>query len=53
MALMLKALNPREPQAAPQNVQMQGNRLTVGRGADNDLVLPDPERFLSKRQENY
>jgi type VI secretion system protein len=24
------------------------SRLTIGRGADNDLVLPDPERHLSK-----
>lgn len=29
-------------------VQMQGNSLTVGRGPANDLVLPDPDRQLSK-----
>ena len=29
-------------------VQMQGGSLTVGRGDANDLVLPDPDRLLSK-----
>jgi type VI secretion system FHA domain protein len=29
-------------------VAMQGGSLTVGRGAANDLVLPDPDRTLSK-----
>ena len=29
-------------------VTMQGGSLTVGRGQANDLVLPDPDRLLSK-----
>jgi type VI secretion system protein len=29
-------------------VRMQGGSLTVGRGPANDLVLPDPDRMLSK-----
>ncbi len=29
-------------------IQMQGGSLTVGRGPANDLVLPDPDRTLSK-----
>ncbi len=29
-------------------VVMQGGSLTVGRGPSNDLVLPDPDRMLSK-----
>ena len=29
-------------------VQMRGGSLTVGRGQGNDLVLPDPDRMLSK-----
>ena len=29
-------------------VTMQGGSLTVGRGPANDLVLPDPDRTLSK-----
>lgn len=29
-------------------VQMQGGSLTIGRGPANDLVLPDPDRQLSK-----
>ncbi|MFK7752220.1 MAG: type VI secretion system-associated FHA domain protein TagH [Sedimentitalea sp.] len=31
-----------------QPVQMQGGSLTVGRGPANDMVLPDPDRLLSK-----
>ena len=30
-------------------VRMTGDCLTVGRGAENDLQLPDPDRTLSKR----
>ncbi|KIC47736.1 type VI secretion system-associated FHA domain protein TagH [Tateyamaria sp. ANG-S1] len=30
-------------------VQMTGISLTIGRGNENDLVLPDPNRELSKR----
>ncbi|MEM8591747.1 MAG: type VI secretion system-associated FHA domain protein TagH [Pseudomonadota bacterium] len=30
-------------------VTMNGPSLTIGRGAENDLVLPDPNRELSKR----
>lgn len=29
-------------------VQMSGGSLTVGRGPANDMVLPDPDRLLSK-----
>jgi len=28
---------------------MLGNNLTIGRGPENDLVLPDPDRLISKR----
>lgn len=31
-----------------QPTRMQGGSLTVGRGPANDLVLPDPDRLLSK-----
>ncbi|MEM9247627.1 MAG: type VI secretion system-associated FHA domain protein TagH [Pseudomonadota bacterium] len=30
-------------------VQMRGNSLTIGRADENDLVLPDPDKTLSKR----
>ncbi|MEM0937135.1 MAG: type VI secretion system-associated FHA domain protein TagH [Pseudomonadota bacterium] len=30
-------------------VEMRGNSLTVGRAPENDLVLPDPDKTLSKR----
>lgn len=32
-----------------QPVVMRGNSLTIGRGPENDLVLPDPDRMISKR----
>ena len=31
-----------------RTVTMVGHSLTVGRGADNDLVLPDPHKIISK-----
>ncbi|MEM7059651.1 MAG: type VI secretion system-associated FHA domain protein TagH [Pseudomonadota bacterium] len=31
------------------SVEMVGGALTIGRGEENDLTLPDPERMLSKR----
>jgi type VI secretion system FHA domain protein len=37
--------------AVPGNarpIQMIGSSLTIGRGPDNDLVLPDPDRMVSK-----
>ena len=30
-------------------IVMRGPSLTLGRGAENDVVLPDPDRVLSKR----
>lgn len=30
-------------------VTMRGGALTIGRGPENDMVLPDPERLISKR----
>jgi type VI secretion system protein ImpI len=33
----------------PQTRQIAGGELSIGRGAENDWVLPDPERVLSKR----
>ncbi|WP_343079616.1 type VI secretion system-associated FHA domain protein TagH [Ostreiculturibacter nitratireducens] len=32
-----------------QPVRMRGPSLTIGRGDENDLVLPDPDRLISKR----
>jgi type VI secretion system protein len=49
MPLVLN-VTARDPALLPggtQRVEVRG-RLTIGRGADNDLVLPDPERQLSK-----
>lgn len=34
---------------AADPVEMRGPSLTIGRGAENDLVLPDPDRMISKR----
>ena len=30
-------------------VAMVGNSMTIGRGPENDIVLPDPDRLISKR----
>lgn len=49
MSLTLVARNPAHPQSAPIRAAMTGNQLSVGRSSDCDLVLPDPEKFLSKR----
>jgi type VI secretion system FHA domain protein len=32
-----------------RSVQMHGAGLTLGRGSENDVELPDPDRMLSKR----
>lgn len=32
-----------------QPIVMQGGSLTIGRGDENDVVLPDPDRLISKR----
>jgi len=34
---------------APEMRTVSGGEYSIGRGADNDWVLPDPERILSKR----
>jgi type VI secretion system protein ImpI/type VI secretion system protein len=34
---------------APQTRTVTGGEFSIGRGSENDWVLPDPERFLSKR----
>jgi type VI secretion system FHA domain protein len=34
---------------APETREIQGGDYSIGRGAENDWVLPDPERYLSKR----
>lgn len=30
-------------------VRMRGQNMTIGRGPENDLTLPDPDRIISKR----
>ena len=47
--LSLLARNPSQPQEKPRHAKMTGDRLTVGRSTENDLVLPDPEKYLSNR----
>ena len=34
---------------APETRVLQGGEFSIGRGSENDWVLPDRERFLSKR----
>ena len=49
MALVLKFQNSGSLPGGQQPVAMTGGALTIGRGENNDLCLPDPERTLSKR----
>ena len=37
------------PAVAPEVRQVAGGEFSIGRGADNDWVLPDPTKHLSKR----
>ncbi|MDO6590553.1 type VI secretion system-associated FHA domain protein TagH [Loktanella sp. D2R18] len=49
MPLVLRLQNPDALPGLPKEFAMVGNTLTIGRGSENDLVLPDPERELSKQ----
>ena len=48
MTLTLKMLRCPDT-VAPETRVLQGGEFSIGRGSENDWVLPDPERFLSKR----
>ncbi len=48
MAVTLKFQSSGAMPGSAQPVQMQGGSLTVGRGPANDMVLPDPDKMLSK-----
>ena len=48
MAVILKFQSSGTMPGNANPVQMQGGSLTVGRGPSNDIVLPDPDRLLSK-----
>lgn len=49
MTLTILARNPAAPHAAPIRAAMSTERFVVGRSPECDLVLPDPEKILSKR----
>ncbi len=49
MALTLRAIGSGMIPGDLETVTMEGGVLTIGRGEDNDLTLPDPERHISKR----
>ena len=49
MAVVLKFQSTGSIPGNGDPVHMQGPSLTIGRGPENDLVLPDPERVMSKR----
>ena len=34
---------------APERREVRGGEFSIGRGQDNEWVIPDPERHLSKR----
>jgi type VI secretion system protein ImpI/type VI secretion system protein len=48
MALTLTVLRC-PPNVAPEVRNVTGGEFSIGRGAENDWVLPDPARHLSKR----
>ncbi len=48
MALTLSVLRCPD-RVAPETREIRGGEFSIGRGADNDWVLADPERHLSKR----
>ena len=49
MAVVLKFQSTGSIPGKGEPVTMRGSSLTIGRGNENDLVLPDPNRELSKR----
>ncbi|NSX53689.1 type VI secretion system-associated FHA domain protein TagH [Parasulfitobacter algicola] len=49
MSLLLRFQNSGALPGGQSSVEMMGGTLTIGRGEENDLVLPDPDRTLSKR----
>ncbi|MFK7943554.1 MAG: type VI secretion system-associated FHA domain protein TagH [Paracoccaceae bacterium] len=49
VGLTLKFQNSGAHPGGQQAVEMTGGVLTIGRGDNNDLSLPDPDRTLSKR----
>lgn len=49
MAVVLKFQSTGAIPGKGEPVKMNGPSLTIGRGNENDLVLPDPDRMLSKR----
>src|ERR1700730_1784188 len=47
LVLHLDSNDPALREVAGRRVEV-ASRMTIGRGSDNDLVLPDPNRHLSK-----
>jgi type VI secretion system protein len=47
LILHLASTDPALGEGGPRRIEVP-SRLTIGRGSDNDLVLPDPRRHLSK-----
>lgn len=49
MPLTLRFQSTGSVPGSGEPVQMVGTSLTIGRGPENDLVLPDPDRMVSSR----
>ncbi len=49
MTLRLRFQNSGALPGGQESVEMVGGALTIGRGEENDLTLPDPDHTLSKR----
>ena len=48
MAVTLHFQSSGSMPGAAEKVVMRGGSVTLGRGDDNDVVLPDPDRMVSK-----
>lgn len=49
MPLTLRFQSTGTVPSSARPITMRGASLTIGRGEENDLVLPDPDRMISKR----
>jgi type VI secretion system FHA domain protein len=47
LVLNIETIDSALGQNEPRRVEV-ANRMTIGRGAESDIVLPDPQRYLSK-----
>ena len=50
MSITFRVVGPQAQMLGPASIKVFGSEGgSIGRSADNDWVLPDPERFVSSR----